>query len=180
MNTIAEAQKRSLPSRVMSPALITDTIRNSVPSFPNDTTLTFPLGKDYLLLMYQLSNVRVYTYRERLGYVLPVPLLHKRTFTILRTIPIPVPVDQEHFFYIDVRNSVLCLDQTMQYYFTMTDDALSRCKWAEPGRYACTHQRTLLSTVATESCAVTLLHRRDSISSMRDTGLTFRHRASSI
>ena len=85
--------------------------------------------------MYQLSNVRVYTYREWLGYVISVPLVHKRTFTMLRMIPIPVPVDQEHFLYIDMRESLLCLDQTKQYYFTMTDDELSRCKWAEPGRY---------------------------------------------
>ena len=35
----------------------------------------------------------------------------------------------------------------------------------------CAHQRMLLSTVATESCAVTLLHKRDSISSMCDTRL---------
>ena len=86
-------------------------------------------------------------------------------------IPIPVPSDEERVLYIDVRESLLCLDQTKQYYFTMTDDKLSRNKWAEPCRYVCTHQRMLLSTVATESCAVTLLHKRDSISSMRDTRL---------
>ena len=121
--------------------------------------------------MYQLSNVRVYTYRERLGYMILVPLVHKRTFTMLRMIPIPVLVDQEHFLYIDVRESVLCLAQTKQYHVPMTDDELSRCKWAEPGRYMCTHQRTLLSTVTKESCAVTLLHKGDSISSMCDTRL---------
>jgi len=65
VDTIAEAQKGSLPPRVVSPALLMDTIRNSVPSFPTDTTLPFPLGKDYLFLMYQLSNVRVFAYRER-------------------------------------------------------------------------------------------------------------------
>ena len=102
MDTTAEVQKGSLTQRVMSPALIMDIIRNSVPSFPTDTTLPFPLGKDYLFLMYQLSNVRVYTYREWLGYVISVPLVHKRTFTMLRMIPVPVPVDQEHFLYIDV------------------------------------------------------------------------------
>ena len=90
---------------------------------------------------------------------------------MLRMIPIPVPVDQEHFLYIDMRESLLCLDQTKKYYFTMADYLISRCKWAESGRYLCTQQRTLLSTVATESCAVTLFHKRDSISSMCDTRL---------
>ena len=98
VDSIAEAQKGSLPPRVMSPALIMETLRSSIPSFPADTTLPFPLGKDYPFLMYQLSKISVYTYRKRLGYVISVPLVQKRTFTMLRMIPIPVPVDQEHFF----------------------------------------------------------------------------------
>jgi hypothetical protein len=76
VDNIANAQKGSLPPRVMSPTLLLDTLRSSSPSFPADTTLPFPLGKDYLHLMYQLS----------LGYVISVPLVHKRTLTILRMI----------------------------------------------------------------------------------------------
>jgi hypothetical protein len=66
---------------------------------------------------------------------------------------------------------VLCLDQTKQYYFTMTDDELTKSKWAEPGRYVCSHPRTLLSNVTTESCSVTLLHKRDSLLPECDTRL---------
>ena len=138
--------------------------------FPNWYCHPFPLGKDCLYLMYRFSDVRVYVYlQNRLGYEISVPLVHKRTFTMLRMIPIPVPVDQEHFLYIDVRGSVLCLDQTKQYYFAMTDVELSKCKLAEPGRYVCTHQLTLLSTVTT--CAVTLLHKRDSLPPVCETRL---------
>jgi len=153
----------------MSPALLVEAIRSSIPSFPADTTLPFPLGKDYLHLIYQFSDVRVYTYRKRLGYVMSVPLVHKRTFTVLRMFPIPVPVDQVHFLYIDVRDSVLCLDQTRQYYFTMQEGELAKCNLAEPGRYLCTNQSTVLSTVTTESCEVTLLHKKDSLPPVCDT-----------
>jgi hypothetical protein len=86
-------------------------------------------------------------------------------------IPLPVPVDQEHFLYIDIKDSVLCLDQSKHYYFTMTDVELPKCKLAEPGYHVCSYQRTLLSTFTTESCAVTLLQRRDSLPSVCDTRL---------
>jgi hypothetical protein len=171
VDNIAEAKRGSLPPRVMSPTLLLQTLSTSIPSFPTDTTLPFQLGKDYLHLIYQFSDVRVYTYKKRLGYVISVPLVHKRTYTILRMIPIPVPIDQEHFLYIDIRNSVLCLDQPKQYYFTMTDGELSKCKSAEPSRYVCKHVRTLLSTVTTDSCAVTLLQTRDSLPPVCDTRL---------
>jgi hypothetical protein len=156
---------------VISPTLLLDTLRSSSPSFPADTILPFPLGKDYLHLMYQLSSVRVYTYSKHLGHVISVPLVYKRTFTMLRMFPIPVPVDSEHFLYIDTRDAVLCLDQAKQYYFTMTGDELLKCKSAEPDRYVCTDQRTLLSTSATESCAVTLLQKRDNLPSVCSTRL---------
>jgi hypothetical protein len=170
VDNIAEAQQGSLPPHMMSPALLLETLRTSIPSFPTDTTLPFQLGKDYLHLIYQFSDVRVYTYKKRLGYI-SVPLVHKRTFTMLRMIPIPVPIDQEHFLYIDIRDSVLCLDQSKQYYFTMTDGELSKCKLAEPSRYVCKHSRTMFSTVTTDSCAVTLLQKRDSLPPVCDTRL---------
>jgi hypothetical protein len=159
VDNIAEAQKGSLPPRVISPALLMGALRRIGPSLPTDTTFPFPLSKDYLPGMYQLSDVCVYTYQQRLGYVISVPLVHKETFRILRMIPIPVPVESEHFLYIDVRYSVIGIDQAKQYYFTLTDDQLSSCKIVGQGHYVCTHQRTLLSTIATESCAVALLHK---------------------
>jgi hypothetical protein len=171
VDSIADAQKGSLPPRVISPTLLLDTLKSSSPLFPTDTTLPLPLRKDYLHSMYQLSDVRVYTYKERLGYVISVPLVHKRTFTVLRMIPITVPVNREHLLYIDVRDSVLCLDRARLYYFTMTEDELLQCKLADPGHYVCTHQRTLLSTLTTESCAVTILQRKDNLPSLCDTRL---------
>jgi len=115
VDSIADAQKGSLTPGVISLNLLLDTLKSSRPSFPADTTLPFPLGKDYLHSMYQLSDVRVYTYKERLGYVITVLLLHKKTFTVLRMISIPVPVNREQFLYIDVADSVLCLDRARQY-----------------------------------------------------------------
>jgi hypothetical protein len=113
VDSIADAQKGSLPQIislppcVISPTLLLDTLKSSSPSFPADTALQFPLGKDYLHSKYQLSDVRVYAYKERLGYVISVPLVDKRTFTVWRMIPIPVPVNREHFRHIDVRECVV-------------------------------------------------------------------------
>jgi hypothetical protein len=52
VDSIADAQKGSLPPRVISPTLLLDTLKSGSPSFSADTTLPFPLGKDYLHSMY--------------------------------------------------------------------------------------------------------------------------------
>jgi len=53
----------------------------------------------------------------------------------------------------------------------MQEGELDKCKLAEPGHYVCTHQRTLLSTVATDSWAMALLHKRDKLPPVCDTRL---------
>ena len=122
--------------------------------------------------MYQLSDVRKYTYKESLRYEITVPMVHRKTFTVLRMIPIPVPVNREQFLYTNVRDSVLCLDRARQYYFTLTEEELSKFKVAEPCHYVCTHQRTLLSTLTAESCAVTMLQKKNSLPSVCGNRLT--------
>jgi len=78
VDNITEAQKGSLPPRVMSPALLLETLGSSIPSFPIHTTLPFPLGKDYLYLMYQFSDVRVYILQEPLRIRDISALVHKK------------------------------------------------------------------------------------------------------
>jgi len=107
----AGAQKGSLPPRVTPPTLLLEALRNSSPSFPPDTTLPFPLGKDYIHALYQLCNVHVYIFRERLDYVIFVPLVYKRTFSVLEMIPIPVPMNQNSFLYVDIGKSIHCMDR---------------------------------------------------------------------
>ena len=107
---------------------------NSSPSLPPDAILPFPLGKDYIRVIYKLGDIRVYIYRERLGYVISVLLAHKWTFSVLSLIPIPVRVNKESFLYIDVGESVLCLDRARQYYFTVKENELTQCRVLEPGQ----------------------------------------------
>jgi hypothetical protein len=161
VDSIADAQKGVLLPHVALPTLLLDALRNSSPSFPPDTTLPFPLGKDYIHTMYQLCNVHVYVYKERLGYVISVPLVHKRTFSVLKMISIPVHMNQNSFLYIDIGESILCIDRARQCYFTMKESELAQCKVLEAGQYVCKQQRMLLSTATVELCAVLMLQKRD-------------------
>ena len=163
VDSIATAQKGTLAPRVISPLILLDALRNSSSFFPSDTTLPVPLSKDYIHMIYQLCEVRVYVREQRIGYVISVPLVHKRIFNVLKVIPIPVRVNLDKFVYIEVGEPILCRDQTKQYYFGMTEGQLAECKTIKPREYVCKHQRTLLSTAVTNSCAVMMLQRKDTI-----------------
>jgi hypothetical protein len=144
-------------------------LRNSSSFFPPDATLPFPLSKDYIHVTYQLCEIRVYVYEQRIGDILSAPLVHKGAFNVLKVIPIPVRINQEKFMYIDAGESVLCIDQAKQYYFSMTEGQLTECKTIKPRQYVCKHQRTLLSVAVVDSCAVMMLQRKDTLTPICDT-----------
>ena len=48
VDSIATAQKGTLAPLVIPPSMLLDALRNSSSFFPSDTTLPFPLSKDYI------------------------------------------------------------------------------------------------------------------------------------
>ena len=145
VESLAKAKEGTLPPRVMPPVLLLDALKNGVSSFPPDTTLPFPLSKDYLFLLYQLSDVCVYTYKKRLGYVISVPLVNKRPFNVYRMVPLSLPVDQDHFVYIDVRDAVVCV-------WTRPNSTISLCEKKSYPPVSWVNQDTMYVPTSTRCC----------------------------
>ena len=80
-------------------------------------------------------------------------------------------MNHNSFLYIDVGESVLCLDRARQYYFTTKESELAQCKVLKAGQYVCKHQHTLLTTAAVETCAVLMLQKRETLPMVCDTRL---------
>jgi hypothetical protein len=78
-------------------------------------------------------------------------------------------MNQNSFLYIDVGESMLCMDRARQYYFTMKESELAQCKML--GQNVCTQQHTLLSTATGESCAVLMLQKKETLPLECDTRL---------
>jgi hypothetical protein len=76
-------------------------------------------------------------------------------------VPVPTVVERTKFLYID--KSVLFMDQARQYYFTVDDKELERCKVMNAGSYLCKQRHPLLSSHLVKSCAVKMLQPRRTI-----------------
>jgi hypothetical protein len=107
-------------------------LMQTIPSFPRDTTAPFPLSKNSLNLIYKICDIHVYIDEGVLGYVIFLPLINRGTFQIYRMVPIPIPLGNNKFMYIKTDESVLCLDQTRQYYFEINNNELNNCKKFRP------------------------------------------------
>jgi hypothetical protein len=79
-------------------------------------------------------------------------------------IPIPITLGNIKFAYVKTEESNLCIDETSQYNFGMSDAGSKNCKGMNDDRETCKQLHPLLSSHLKESCAVKLLRPRKRIS----------------
>jgi len=87
-----------------------------------------------------------------------VPLVNKGEFKAYHLVPVPIPVNnKDKLIYIRTAKSILCADNSRQYYYTSSDLELQKCKESTKQRYVCKQDKPLLSSLVQEECAVRLL-----------------------
>jgi hypothetical protein len=84
-------------------------------------------------------------------------------------IPIPISLGNGKFAYVSTEETNLCIDQTRQYYFEISDTELDNCKNIVGQTRICKQKHPLLSGHFHESCAVKLLQQKTEIPKICDT-----------
>lgn len=169
IESILNAQKGILQPQIVSPSLLLETLRKSIPSFPKGTMAPFSLSKDSVGEINKFYDVHVYINRGILGYVVIMPLVNKNTFKALKLIPLPIAKENHKFVYIETEGRVLYVDETRQYYFTTSREELSKCKSVKADSYICKQTQPLLNSHLRESCIVKLLQPRITVPQSCDT-----------
>jgi hypothetical protein len=57
--------------------------------------------------------------------VITLPLINRGVFKIYRMVPVPIPLGNKKFAYINTEESYLYIDQTRQYHFEISDAELN-------------------------------------------------------
>jgi hypothetical protein len=171
VQSVTNAREGILEPRIISPKLILDALLNSMSSFPKDTTSPFPLSKSSINLIYRVCETHVYIERNILGYFITLPLVNRGTFKVYKMTPIPLLLGNNKFAYVHIEDINLCIDQTRQYYFGMSDTEFNNCKNIDGQTEICKQRHPLVSSHLQESCAVKLLQTRIDIPKHCDTRL---------
>jgi hypothetical protein len=74
IESILNAQKGVLQPQIVSPTLILETLRKSIPSFHKDTLAPFSLSKDSNSLISRICDIHIYIKDGMLGYVISITL----------------------------------------------------------------------------------------------------------
>ena len=86
-----------------------------------------------------MKCIHTYINDEVLAYVIILPLVSRETFGVIKLIDISIALGNKEFLYIEREESILCVDQTRQYYLMVDEAELYHCKTTTTGSYFCTN-----------------------------------------
>ena len=157
LDSVVHAQTGGIQPQIVSPQLLLESLQGSQPFFPRDTIPPFPLNKDSISMIYKVCEAKVYIKNNKLSYVISTPLVNKGEFRAYYLVPVPIQVNKDKLVYIRTEKSIMCVDNSQQYYYFSSEGALQKCKEPTKNRYVCRQENPLLSSLVQEECAVRLL-----------------------
>jgi hypothetical protein len=105
-------------------------LSHKVASFPG-YLCSFPLSRVSANLLNKLSDLHIYLNDELLTYVITSE--GKGMSEVFKLIVIAIASENQEFLYIEPEESILCLDQTRQYYFVIDEAELYHCRTTTTG-----------------------------------------------
>jgi hypothetical protein len=147
LESIMHARQGILSPQIVSPQPVMDSLIQSMPHFPKDNIPPFPLSKDSFNLLYKICNIHVYRNEGILGYVITLPLIGRGTFQVYKMIPVPIPLGNSKFAYIETGEGNLCIDQTRLYYFEISNEELKDCKVIDSQYRICRQDRPVMNAL---------------------------------
>jgi hypothetical protein len=157
LDSVVHAQTGGIQPQIVPPQLLLEALRGSQSFFPRDTIPPFPLSKDSASMIYSVCETKVYIKNNKLSYVISTPLVNKGEFRAYYLVPVPIQVNNDRLVYIKTVKSIMCIDNSRQYYYFSSEIELQKCKKPMQDKYVCKQEKPLLSSLVQEECAVRLL-----------------------
>nr|XP_012150445.1 PREDICTED: uncharacterized protein LOC105663775 [Megachile rotundata] len=156
MNAIADSKHGIIHPQLLSPDVLFNALRKT--NLPEDT-LPIPLEITSFTTLIDISEITMAYIKNRLVYILHIPLLETQMYNAYRVIPIPHKKAPETFYFYDPPDEYIILN-TIQTTFSTTDnESLNRCKRSNKF-HICKRQTPDYSVTHKDACLTNLLHYR--------------------
>ncbi|KAK2578117.1 hypothetical protein KPH14_000977 [Odynerus spinipes] len=157
IDAILFAKQGILHPKILSPTQLAIAIRKIQISNPS---LIFPTPTeiDYMEELIRISKLQVAYVKNRLIYILEIPLLSNNVFSLYKLTPIPAAQDivNKKYAYVAPRNNYLAITANRLSYTSLTEPQFSKCK-ETMGTYICKRPRPLFHLAHKNTCEISLL-----------------------
>lgn len=142
LTIVTEAQKGIISPLVLSPSLFINETHNYEQHI---TGLSFPVipKLENIHVLYNLINTNVFSFKDKLCFVLFIPLVESRTYDVLKLSSLPTQLSHNNYVFITPRNSYLIIDSVKQHYFFLSQSELLKCQSFLSTHFLCPQTKPL-------------------------------------
>ncbi|XP_047018994.1 uncharacterized protein LOC124629572 [Helicoverpa zea] len=129
INAIILSSQNILHPNIVTPAQLYRELADNDRHLPRDTGIPISLSLDNIHLILSISNVACYYFKNKLVFVLQVPLVTNEEFNLYHTLALPTPhrVDNPNSYsLISPTSSYIAISNSKQLYCNL--DSLRKCK----------------------------------------------------
>lgn len=146
-NAILLSSQNILHPSIVTPAQLYRELANNDRHLPADSLIPLSLSLNNIHLILSISTVSCYYYKDKLVFVLHVPLVTSEEFNLYHSIALPTPHDVEKlntFSLVVPSNPFIAISKDKTCYCNM--NSLNECKTLASEFYLCHISKVLLSS----------------------------------
>lgn len=156
-NAIVLSSQNILHPNIISPAQLYQELANSDRHLPVDTGIPISLSLDNIHILLSISSVTCYYFKEKLVFILHIPLVTNDEFNLYHNLALPTPHKAENpnsFSLILPSNSYTAISNDKSSFCNL--DSLDKCKTVNSEFFLCSIPM-VLSTSGNPTCESELL-----------------------
>jgi Baculovirus F protein len=155
-NIILSAQHGQLHPLIISPTSLLSELEKIHKHLPLDTSFPIQLSLKNAYILYKLIHPTVYYYKEKLVFLLNIPLRSEPIFNLYKITSFPVLVQQQTYAFSVPEKPYLAVDDMKQYYFLLNDLELKDCTLIFDKDHICRNTKSVMRTHSQNGCEAQL------------------------
>ncbi|CAG9819668.1 unnamed protein product [Phaedon cochleariae] len=173
LDVIKNANRGFLDPYIVTPVNLIEMMRNVESMLPEQTR--FPFHPDFMnaASLYTIIEPTVYLHKNKIMFILRMPLVHASTFEVYKMTSVPMFVSEDKFVFILPNKDYLFIndhhDPFLEYVLTSASDFREFCREVGKNKFICEQIQQTSGLSSNLRCEVQLFLNRKGLSSNCDT-----------
>ncbi|KAJ8967867.1 hypothetical protein NQ314_002603 [Rhamnusium bicolor] len=154
---IKNANRGDLDPYVLTPLNLVEMLEDIQPNLPEETKFPFYPNIENAHKLYNIIKPSVYLYNSKIIFILQIPLVNSKTFTLHKITSLPIPVRKNVFIFILPQEAYLMIDNNYYEYMLMSSNNFNDyCEEISKSKFLCKQVQQISFVHSSTECELTI------------------------
>lgn len=137
VSIVLYAERGQLHPLIVTPSKLLTELLKVQPHLELHQTFPVSLDRKNIDLFYKFIDVNIYFYKDKLNFMLNIPLITTQTYDLYKMSIIPLYIKENLYTFILPEKSFLSIDQMKRNYFLIDENVINKCFKLPNSRFVC-------------------------------------------